>query len=293
MTLPQVLIQTSAKLGAIGTHLTLTLRQGVVYSRRDERQMERSRPMTPNRIDLSLRVGQLAKRTGLSVRTLHYYDEIGLLSPPRRAESGYRLYGTAEIVRLQQIASLRQLGFALEEIRQILARPGTSVREVIELHMARIADQINEMERLRQRLEAIVRELNSNGSVTAEVLLDTMEAMNRMEKYYTPEQLEMLKQRREELGVERIKAVEAEWPELIAQVRAEYERGTDPSDPKVQALAKRWMELVREFTGGDPGIAQSVKQVWQQETSIHGLETGPMRELMGYVQQAISAGKLE
>ncbi len=249
--------------------------------------------MTPNRIELSLRVGQLAKRTGLSVRTLHYYDEIGLLSPPRRAESGYRLYGRAEIVRLQQIASLRQLGFALDEIREILARPDTSVQEVIELHLARIADQISDMERLRQRLEAIVRGLNANGSVTAEALLETMEVMNRMEKYYTPEQLEMLKQRQEDLGAEHIKAVEAEWPVLIAQVRAEYERGTDPSDPKVQALAIRWMGLVREFTGGDPGIAQSVKQVWQQETNIHGIETGPMRELMGYVQQAIAASKPE
>ncbi len=247
--------------------------------------------MTSNDTGTSLRVGQLARRTGLSVRTLHYYDEIGLLSPSRRGESGYRLYGEPEIARLQQIASLRQLGFALDEIREILTSPGISVRQVIELHLMKIGEQIAAMERLRQRLDAIARGLRANGTVTTEALLETMEVMNRMEKYYTSEQLEMLKQRREELGDEHIRAVEAEWPQLIAQVRAEYEHGTDPADPTVQALAKRWMELVREFTGGDPGITQSVQRVWQEETNIHGIETNSMRELMGYVQRAVAAGK--
>lgn len=63
------------------------------------------------------KVGELAKRTGLSMRTLHYYDEIGLLSPSRRTEADHRLYAAHDIVRLQQIKSLRHLGFGLEEIR--------------------------------------------------------------------------------------------------------------------------------------------------------------------------------
>jgi DNA-binding transcriptional MerR regulator len=57
----------------------------------------------------AMKVGELAKQTGISVRTLHYYDEIGLLSPSGRTESDYRLYAEADIVRLQQIMSLRQL----------------------------------------------------------------------------------------------------------------------------------------------------------------------------------------
>ena len=65
----------------------------------------------------AMKVGELAKRTGVSVRTLHYYDEIGLLSPSHRSEAGYRLYSAEDIARLQQIKSLRQLGFRLEEIR--------------------------------------------------------------------------------------------------------------------------------------------------------------------------------
>jgi DNA-binding transcriptional MerR regulator len=238
-----------------------------------------------------MRVGELAKRTGLTVRTLRYYDEIGLLSPPRVSGSDYRQYGESEIRRLQQIASLRQLGFSLDEIREILTRPETSVRQVIELHLTRLNEQIALMEQLRWRLSAIDRGLKGNGSVTAEEFLNTMEVMNRMEKYYTPEQLATLKARAEEIGDEHIREVEAEWPVLIAQVQAEYDAGTDPADPKVQALAQRWMELVREFTGGDPGITNSVNRMWQEESDIQGTETAPVRALMDYVGQAIKAGQ--
>ena len=70
---------------------------------------------------VALKVGDLAKQTGVSVRTLHYYDEIGLLSPSHRTEVGYRLYSKDDIIRLQQIVSLKQIGFSLEEIRDCLS----------------------------------------------------------------------------------------------------------------------------------------------------------------------------
>ena len=244
-------------------------------------------------IGIQLRIGELAKRSGLSVRALRYYEDIGLLSPPRHANSDYRLYGEPEIARLQQIVSLRQLGFALEEIRELLTRPETSVRQVIELHLAQLNEQIALMEQLRARLETLTRGLHANGSPTAEALLATIEVMNRIEKYSTPEQLEMLKRRHQELGDEHIKEVEAEWPELIAKVRAEFEKGTDPADPEVQALADRWMELIHEFTGNDPGIAGAVGRIWQEESNVHGIETGPMRELIAYIHQAHAAAKTE
>jgi len=77
------------------------------------------------------KVGDLAQRTGLSVRTLHYYDEIGLLRPSLHTEAGHRLYTAADVARLQQVLSLRQLGFSLEQVRDCLDRPGFSPLEVI------------------------------------------------------------------------------------------------------------------------------------------------------------------
>jgi hypothetical protein len=115
---------------------------------------------------------------------------------------------------------------------------------------------------LCRRLEMMMPRLESAG---IEEIIKCIEVTTMFEKYYTKEQLETLKKRGEELGQDKIRSVEAEWPTLIASVRAEMERGTDPKDPRVQALVKRWNALVREFTGGDPGITQSLKNFYKGE----------------------------
>src|SRR5436309_7367089 len=90
----------------------------------------------------ALKVGELARRTGLTIRALHHYDAIGLLRPSLHTEAGHRLYSAGDIARLQQILSLRQLGFSLEEIRDCLDQPGFSPLEVIRLHVGRLREQV-------------------------------------------------------------------------------------------------------------------------------------------------------
>jgi DNA-binding transcriptional MerR regulator len=237
----------------------------------------------------AMKVGALARRTGISVRTLHYYDEIGLLSPSAHSEGGHRLYTAADIARLQQIKSLRQLGFSLEQTRECLSRPDYSPQQVIAAHLARLREQIALQERLCASLEAIARWLASAETVSVEHFLYAIERTNMAEKYYTPEQLEYLEQRREIVGETRIREVEAEWPKLMAEVRAEMEKGTDPSDPRVQALAARWQGLVREFTGGDPGVAQSMKAMYEREKpqDIHPSIPPDVLTMYAYIAQAM------
>ena len=113
-------------------------------------------------------------------------------------------------------------------------------------------------------------------------------------KDYTPEQLEELKQRRRVLGEERIRQAEAQWSELIEQVRAEIDKGTDPANEQARLLVKRWMELVHEFTGGNPKIEKSLRTMYRQETTIHSMETRSMWEMMEYISRAMAASsKLE
>src|SRR5690606_36065413 len=99
---------------------------------------------------------------------------------------------------------------------------------------------------------------------------------------------------REALGEERIREGEAEgagWPRLMEEVRAEMEKGTDPSDPRVQALAQRWRALIEEFTGGDPGIAASLNRMYEQEDTIHGMDVAPMRAMGEYIGRALAAAR--
>jgi DNA-binding transcriptional MerR regulator len=237
------------------------------------------------------KVGELARRTGVSVRALHHYDEIGLLTPSHRSESGYRLYAEADVARLQQILSLRALGFSLEETGEFLRRPDVTPDRVLRLHIAHLKERIETQQSLCGRLERVAGRWRSDEKIPTEEFLQIIEETNMVGKYYTPEQMEQMQQRAETLGQDHIRQVEAEWPQLIAQVQAEMDKGTDPGDERVQQLARRWQELVQEFTGGDPGITQSLGRMWQEETTVHGMDTGNMRSLMGYVQKAWAAGK--
>lgn len=237
------------------------------------------------------KVGELAKRTGVSVRTLHHYDEIGLLSPSHRSESGYRLYTQDDVVRLQQVRSLRTLGFSLEEAGAFLKRPGVTPDRVLQLHIAHLKERIEMEQRLCDRMEAIAKRWGADETVPTEEFLQVIEVTTMLDKYYTPEQMEELKQRREALGDGRIRQAEGEWKELMAQVQAEMDKGTDPADERVQQLARRWMGLVQEFTGGHPGIAQSLGRMYKEETTVAGLDTAHMRQMMEYVGKAMAASK--
>jgi DNA-binding transcriptional MerR regulator len=236
----------------------------------------------------SLKVGELARRTGLTVRTLHHYDELGLLSPAQRSGAGHRLYDEGDVARLQRIISLRQLGFGLDEIRACLEDPGFSAVRVLEMHIVRLRKQIEAERALCARLERLAQRLSASERVSADELIQTIGAMNMFEKYYTPEQLEELRQRGEKLGAERIREVESEWPELIAAVRAEMEAGTDPGDARVRALAARWQALVAEFTGNNPAIEESLRTMYRQEPSVRermGIDPG----IFEYVRKATAA----
>ena len=122
------------------------------------------------------KVGDLADRTGLTVRTLHHYDAIGLLRPSGRTESahgsGHRLYNADDVARLQQIRSLKQLGFGLDEIRSYLSRDDYDPRQVVRLHLAQVRSRAEDLNRLEGRLSAIADALDKAEAVSADGLPD-------------------------------------------------------------------------------------------------------------------------
>jgi DNA-binding transcriptional MerR regulator len=246
----------------------------------------------------ALRVGELALRTSLTVRTLHHYDAIGLLKPSLHTEAGYRLYTPADIARLQQVLSLRQLGFSLDEIRHCLDRPGFSPLEVIGVHITQLREHIALQRKLCERLETLAVHLRAAGEVSADEFLHTIEEMTMLEslqeKYFTPEQLQFIKECRDQAGREYLERMQETWAELIALIRMEMEKGTDPADAKVQALARRWQDLLHESTGGDAAIEQGMKRLWEEQGDNLAAQFGSKydsRPVWGYITKAIAAAK--
>lgn len=246
------------------------------------------------------RVGDVARRTGVTVRTLHHYDEIGLLSPSHRAGSGgHRLYTAADLGRLQQILSLRQLGFTLDEIRDCLSGPGFDPLTVLRLHLARAREVLKSQHELCDRLERLTAAMARAEEVSADDFLRTVEATMSVEQHLKtanehfqlpPDQAKALAEHWAKYSKADIEAVQNEWPVLIAKVRAAMEAGTDPASPEVQAMAARWTELVRMFTGGNSAVSDQLKHRYETDQQLQGY-TGIDPKLMEYTSRAFAAMK--
>jgi len=125
-----------------------------------------------------LTVGKLAEQTGVSIRTLHYYDEIDLLNPSRHTEGGYGVYTSDDLGRLKHALMLRQLGFSLAEVRQRLDAPQFSPPELIHNYVVRLQEHIARQHELCERLQT---SLYSMGETNSEDLLKTIRAITSLE----------------------------------------------------------------------------------------------------------------
>ena len=240
-----------------------------------------------------LKIGELARRSGISVRTLHYYDQIGLLRPSQQTMSGYRLYSRVDVARLQQIRSLRSLGLPLKEIAAALARPEHAPVKVLRIHAERLRARIQAETLLCERLEAVAAKLELSNNVSLSDLLDTIQEISKMdkfEKHYTQEQLQTLARRGETLGEEGMQKAQQDWADLLADVQRAVQEGLDPKSEEGRSLAARWDALIEAFTGGDSGIRQSLARMYEAEPDIaadRGYRPDPA--LSGFIDAARKA----
>lgn len=110
-----------------------------------------------------MKVSEVAKLTGVSVRTLHYYDEIGLLKPAVVAENGYRLYSDGNLQQLQQILFFRELDFSLQEIKRILTDPNFVAMEALEAHRRTLVEEQARITQLIQTIDQTI--LDEKGAI--------------------------------------------------------------------------------------------------------------------------------
>ena len=126
------------------------------------------------------KVGELAQAAGLTVRTLHYYDEIGLLVASERSPAGHRLYSDADVERLYRICLLRRLGLPLDQIAKALDDPAWSLRSALAAHLAAVERRLEATAQLRSHLETLIASAVP-GSAPTEELLTVLEEMTMLE----------------------------------------------------------------------------------------------------------------
>ncbi|GAA0356616.1 MerR family transcriptional regulator [Bacillus horti] len=242
-------------------------------------------------------VGKLAELTGVSKRTLHYYDEIGLLKPDKMLENGYREYGERELIRLQQILLLKSLGYSLKQILNVLHDQTHSLNEAEEMVWARslqwqisvIDQKQKELERQRVLLQSVLHAIGTSGKLEAKELILLLQELQKREvvdgvippyfseKEYTSSEIETLSNL-PIMGSEDPRT--QEYIALLSEIRSHM--NASPESEEVQRLAERLWEWALAMFGGN---VELLEKYWSSISADSSLVYGHDSELVAYIEQ--------
>ncbi|MYM73334.1 MerR family transcriptional regulator [Duganella sp. FT134W] len=232
-----------------------------------------------------LKIGELAARSGLTVRALHHYDSIGLLTPSARADSGYRLYNRDDVERLHKIQALRKFGMSLADIGTFLASPDAQFADIVAQQIAALDQQIKQACTLRDQLSLLQRQMPSEEAPALEDWLGALEHMKLYEQYFTPEELRRLP------FWQQSARRNAKWRGMVSELQSLMERGVATDSAEASALSQRWMETLEHDTATNPAFAHRMTQLLQQERT-EGRRSPITEAMQHYIGAAFNARKM-
>lgn len=230
---------------------------------------------------MQLKIGELAKRSGLTVRTLHHYDAIGLLSPSGRSDNGYRFYSRDDAARLHQIQALKQIGFSLADIGELLAAKGVLPLDLIRQQRAVLDQQIAHAQNLRDCLSLLDEQLSRGAEPTLEEWLSALELMALHSKYFSAEEVKAMRARKRNVA----ELSEAAWRQFHGEVAQLIAAGIPPADKRAQALACVWIQRSHQLAGGDFSIMQRLGEMQEKEPELR-VRSGATKEVVEYLRRA-------
>ena len=195
---------------------------------------------------------KLAESAGVSVRTLHYYDEAGLLKPRYRSANGYRQYDDEAVVRLQQIMFFRELDFSLEEIKQIMSRPDFDVLEALKAHRTLLTRRVERINDLLATVDRTIRQIKGETEMSIKDYYkgfsDEQIAKYRKEarELYGEDTVKESEARVMKMGKEKFAAVQAEGGAIFKAIADNMAKGYD--SPLVQKQVAKWRKWLENFS---------------------------------------------
>lgn len=248
------------------------------------------------------RIQQFATLAHVTVRTLHHYDRLGLLSPTLRSASGYRLYRIEDLAQLERILVLRYLGISLREIGALLATGGPdshTLPETLARQSSVLRERRDGIDRVLNAIERAQRQSESETvpdwplyqSILKEIHMQ--ENQDWSKKYYSPEAQQSVEERKQLWSPELQEKITADWTAMYADVQSAIDSGIEPGSTEGKALAARWMKLVEAFTGGKPEVLEGLNSLYADRAnwptgSVTAADEQklPKPELMAYIRAA-------
>jgi DNA-binding transcriptional MerR regulator len=213
-------------------------------------------------------VREFARLTRVTVRTLHYYDQIGLLKPSFERANGYRVYTDADLLKLQQIVTLKFMGFSLDEIRDLLGSRGYEAVKALKVQAEAVRDEIARLREASRAIDQVLARLEKDGRIRKDKLIKIMEVIQMgedvkrawHEKFFTEDELKRFQELGKKYTPEDMAAYQKRWAALIEEVKANLE--LDPASDKAQDLGRRWTALLDEVYGGQPQLKTRIAKAY-------------------------------
>jgi len=211
---------------------------------------------------------EFAELTGVTVRTLHHYDRLGLLKPSRYSRAGYRLYRASDVARLEQIVALKFIGFSLREIRNILSRNSIDLATALCRQREALTEKTKRLELAIQAIERAEYVIGTSRKPGWEMFIKIIEVINMQQdmnwtkKYYSADAQREIEKRAATIPREVIEQGQHDWAILIKEVDAAVVSGVNPASEQAERLAVRWSELLKGFTGGNQEIQKGLNKMY-------------------------------
>jgi DNA-binding transcriptional MerR regulator len=196
-------------------------------------------------------VKQLSKLAGITPRTLHHYDAIGLLKPSRVGDNGYRYYGEESLLRLQQILYYRELGIPLEDIKKIMGRRDFDVLGALHSHKDALQKQVVRMNRLIQTVDNTINHLKGNNAMSNKAYFEGFSEEEQekyaaeAEKMYDPETVRESNRKWKAYPAAKKEAILAEGNAIYTDMIAAMPKGA--ASKEVQGIVERWRRHMDYF----------------------------------------------
>jgi len=240
------------------------------------------------------RIGELSKNTNISIRTLRYYDEIGLLKPAKVADSGYRYYSNEEIRLLQHIAALKELGFTLASIKEMLSAEKDSQeqrwRDYLDFELRAIVEERKRLDKMEKLLQTAKHAFEMKGKIESEDIFLFIRSLQSpsearetfFAQHFSSHEINIIKDL-PDLSSNDPRSME--WAKLIRQVKAYIHE--PPSSIISQKLAEQIIEVSMEWFQNDE---QLIDKYWSLIRPEDGMETkvyGMDAEVMDHIDRIV------
>ncbi|WP_318278981.1 MerR family transcriptional regulator [Agrococcus baldri] len=210
--------------------------------------------MAASEIDEDATVGVAAELLGLTVRTLHHWDEIGLASPSRRTPAGYRLYTWDDLERLSRVVAYREAGLTLEAIRDVLDDAAAEIGTLLREQRAQLAERIHDLQQLDERLERMTaaheRGILMSDDEQREVFGDEWDPRQSREARFVwggSRQWAQFAERSASRTQSQWRALSEAMAALQRDLAEAVGRGVEPGSEEADALVERHRELFSSF----------------------------------------------